>query len=223
MIKRMISKIIILVSLLAFLTPSGSNAAENKSLNKIRAGNLLYTVNLTNELILVTLKKYPKQPFDQAVSKVLVANNPGPEFEIDLGVGSYTISDKSSGNISVTTTYNKGELELTSKEIDLAKLKPLSPSYYQATSNEELINYTVDLVYKKAKQIGSMHKRSFLTIGDFKTALTKVDLPSIVKVQVRSMDLDIMVEGFPSVKTNIKVTDKKIYIKGYGMTPKASQ
>jgi len=223
MIKKKISEIIILASLLTFFTLSGSNAAENTSLNEIRAGNLLYTVNLTNELILVTLKKNPKQSFDQAVSKVLDATNPGPEFEIDIGVGSYTISDKSLGGISVRITYNKGELRLTSKEINLAKLKPLSPSYYQATSNEELINYTVDLVYKKAKQIGSMHKRSFLTIGDFKTALTKVDLPSIVKVQVRSKDLDIMVEGLPSVKTNIKVTEKKIYIKGYGMTPKAIQ
>jgi hypothetical protein len=89
-------------------------------------------------------------------------------------------------------------------------------------SSGELINYVVNSLYAKAIQIGSMHNRSFLTIGDFQTGLTKIETPKNVVVILKGNKITVYLKEVPEVKTIIIVTKEKISITGVGMNPTKS-
>lgn len=184
-----------------------------------REGYLLYIAKTTNEMVLASIERDRKLDFMSAVRNVAKAVDPGKGIKYSISKTSYAIIDQDLPGVSVVVTLGKGELKVTTKGFQGGSNLPLDPTKKLEESSGELINYVVNNLYAKASQIGSMHNRSFLTLGDFQTGLTKIETPKNVTVVFKGNKISVYMKDVPEIKTIITVTKEKISFVGVGMNP----
>ena len=208
--------VLTLAGIVGIIYPS---AAYVKGTESIRESNLLYMASSTNKLIVATMERNQKIEFMSAVQNVVksVFSSEGLKFKISKN--SYSITDEELPGASVTVNLVKGDLITTTAGFSGKGVLQLDPELQLKESSGELINYVVNNLYAKAIQIGSMHSRSFLTLGDFQTGLTKIETPKNVVVTFKGNKISVYLKEVPEVKTIITVTKEKISFTGVGMNP----
>lgn len=215
----------VLVLLLTLVCVGGLSypaVAYVKGTESIRESNLLYMASSTNKLIIATMEKNRKIEFMSAVQNVVKSVFSGEGLKFKISKNSYSITDEELPGASVMVNLTKGGLVITTAGFSGKGVLKLDPELQLKESTGELVNYVVNNLHAKAIQIGSMHNRSFLTLGDFQTGLTKIETPKNVVVTFRGNNISVYLKEVPEVKTIITVTKEKISFTGVGMNPTKS-
>jgi hypothetical protein len=215
----------VLVLLLTVVYAAGLSypaVAYVKGTESIRESNLLYMASSTNKLIIATMEKNRKIEFMSAVQNVVKSVFSGEGLKFKISKNSYSITDEELPGASVMVNLTKGDLIITTAGFSGKGVLKLDPELQLKESTGELVNYVVNNLHAKAIQIGSMHNRSFLTLGDFQTGLTKIETPKNVVVTFRGNKISVYLKEVPEVKTIITVAKEKISFMGIGMNPTKS-
>jgi hypothetical protein len=215
----------VLVLLLTVVYVAGlsyTSVAYVRGTESIRESNLLYMASSTNKLIIATMEKNQKIEFMSAVQNIVKSVFSGEGLKFKISKNSYSITDEELPGASVTVNLTKGDLVITTAGFSGKGLLKLDPELQLKESSGELVNYVVNNLYAKAIQIGSMHDRSFLTLGDFQTGLTKIETPKNVVVIFKGNKISVYLKEVPEVKTIITVAKEKISFIGIGMNPTKS-
>jgi hypothetical protein len=221
--KSITRTVLVLVLTLAGMAGiSYPSVAYVKGTESIRESNLLYIASNTNKMIIATMERNQKIEFMSAVQNVVKSVFSGEGLKFKISKNSYSITDEELPGASVTVILVKGDLVITTAGFSGKGVSKLDPELQLKESSGELINYVVNSLYAKAIQIGSMHNRSFLTIGDFQTGLTKIETPKNVVVILKGNKITVYLKEVPEVKTIMIVTKEKISITGVGMNPTKS-